>query len=311
MKTIPQLVLVSSLLLAPSVYAEQAATPAQTQTYGYIGLAVDVVSEALKAHYPEGVSEKQGLLVTRFADRSPAADDGIKTYDILIAYDDQPIEDPAKFIEKVRQDKPNRVAKFKLIRQGELLTVPVTIGEQKVDPSKPMSAQNTKPQAPVVSQPKAPQVQVPQQMPTQYQYPTAANMATAPRQAPTTAQMPSMAAIPQQNPSIPNMTPSQLKTPPPANFNGLAIRKVAEGVYEASIGFIGADGKPQRRAYRGSHIQILQQVRATNDLSPQAKQQLLFALRPPKNKTNGWGGMPFNNNNMMPNPKNFFKGWGW
>ena len=265
------LLLVSALLLASVAQAEQAttatptaapvATSAQSQVFGYIGLGIDVVPESLKAQYPEGVAENQGLVVTRFADESPAADDGIKVYDILIAYDDEPITDPAKFIAKVRQDTPKRVANFKLIRQGEIITVPVTIGEQKVAPKpKPVPA------VPAISQ--------------AYQ------------------QMPNMPAGVATN------------TPPPANYNGLAIRKIGEGVYDASIAFIGLDGTPQRHSYKGSHMQILQQVHNAQDLSPAAKQQLLFALRPPKSKTQGMNKMPFGNGNMF-NPNKFFKGFGW
>lgn len=282
MKKLPQgLLLMSAILLASTTQAEPATTSApaptaavptgQSQAYGYIGIGIDKVPDSLKAQYPDGVATTQGLVVTRFADESPAADDGIKVYDILIAYDDQPIEDPAKFIAKVRKDTPNRIAQFKLIRQGKVITVPVTIGSQKAAP-KPVPA------VPAITQ-------MPKQMP---QY------------------------VGKNQPMINMPAGMTVNTPPPANFNGLAIRKVAEGVYEASIGFIGADGKPQHRAYRGSHIQILQQVRAANDLSPQARQQLLFALRPPKSKTQaqGWGGMPFGNGHM-PSPKSFFKGWGW
>lgn len=303
-KIIPVLLIsISSLLAINPIQAETSSsttTNTQTQSYGYIGLAVDTVSEAVKAQYPEGVSEKQGLIVTRFADDSPAADDGIKQYDILIAYDDEPITDPQKFIEKVRQDTPKRVAKFKLIRQGEVIVVPVTIGEQKV-PAKPKTSTA---QTATTATPQTQATQL--AMPMQYQYPT---MPVTPAPMYYYPTMPMAMQTPNMNMATPQM-PMQKQTPPPADFNGLAIRKVAEGVYEASIGFIGADGKLQRRAYRGSHIEILKQVRAAKDLPPAARQQLLFALRPPKSKTQGWGNMPFGGGNM-PSPKSFFKGWGW
>ncbi len=283
MKLLPQLLLAGIVLSSVSViHAEQTSTTAsqEQQTYGYLGLGVDKVSDQLRSQLPDEVAATQGLLVTRFADNSPASDDGINVYDVLIAYDDQPIEDPEKFIEKVRKDTPKRVVKFKLVRQGKIITVPVTMGEQKVAPI-------AKAQATTQAVTAAPQV---------------------PQTAMTTPPTPyGVAPMP-----MPNTNSAMGNTPPPANFGGLAIRKVAEGIYEASISFVGADGKPQRRAYRGSHIQILQQVRAATDLSPQAKQQLLFALRPPKNKTSGWGSMPFGNrSNNMFNPNHFFKGWGF
>lgn len=280
MKILPQLLLSAAVLVAvSSLQAEQVAQPVpasvnteQEQTYGYLGLAIDVVPDSIRAHFPGDVASDKGLLVTRFADRSPAADDGIKIHDILIGYDDQPINDPEKFIKKVREDQPKRVVNFKLIRQGETLTVPVTMGEQKVTP--------------IATPP----------------------VATAP-----VAVTPAVQAMPQQARQMPNMPAGMAtNTAPPANYNGLAIRKIGEGVYEASIAFVGVDGTPQRRSYKGSHMQILQQVHNARDLSPAAKQQLLFALRPPKNKTQGMKGMnmPFGNGNSF-NPSDMFKGWGW
>jgi len=286
MKKLHQLLFVAATLsVGSNIQAQQVVAPvAQSQSFGYIGLGVDKVPDSLKAHYPEGVATTQGLLVTRFADESPAADDGIKVYDILIAYDGQPIEAPEAFIEKVRKDTPKRVANFKLIRQGEIQTVAVTIGEQKVAPKKAV------PKPTSITPPAA---QVPQQM---------------------QQQMPQRAAGQYQQSQYPSAVPAGMSanTPPPANYNGLAIRKIGEGVYEASIAFVGANGTPQRRSYKGSHMQILKQVYEAKDLSPAAKQQLLFALRPPKNKTQGMKGMkmPFGNGNM-PNPTNMFKGWGW
>lgn len=97
---------------------------------GYLGMAVDTVPEGVRAHLPKELAETQGLLVTKFADESPAADDGIKLYDVLITYDGKSIDAPELFIQKIRMDKPGRKATFKLVRQGVIISVLVTIGEQ-------------------------------------------------------------------------------------------------------------------------------------------------------------------------------------
>lgn len=228
---------------------------------GYLGIGFDKVPLAIRAHLPVNIGKQQGLIVTRFADNSPAADDGMKVHDVLLTYDGQPIEKPEAFIQVIRMDKPGRKVKFTLLRQGQILTVPVTMGAQKKrQPAKPRR-----------------QAQYPYPLPAQAQQ---------------------------------RMTG---KAPPNANYNGLAIRKIGKDIYDASIGFIGWDGKPTRRSYKGNRAQILQQIMQARDLPPQARQQLLFAVQPKQKQNTGWGGMPnmpFGNSNGF-NPNQFFKGWGW
>jgi hypothetical protein len=104
-----------------------------------------------------------------------------------------------------------------------------------------------------------------------------------------------------------------VRSAPNANFNGLAIRRIGQDTYDASIGFIGQDGKPQRRSYKGNRMQILQQIMQDRSLPLQAKQQLVFAVQPRQKSSNSWGGMPnmpFGNGNNF-NPNQFFKGFGW
>ncbi len=226
---------------------------------GYLGIGFDTVPASIRAHLPNNISPNQGLIVTRFADKSSAADDGLKVYDVLLNYDGEPIIKPEDFLQKIRQDKPGRLVKFTIMRQGQILTVPVTMGAQK----------NKTTVAKMGSK----------QIPNLYQFPSVS--------------------------SAPN-----------ANFNGLAIRRIGQDTYDASIGFIAQNGKSQRRSYKGNRMQILQQIMQDRSLPLQAKQQLLFAVQPrqkPSNNWNNWGwmpNMPFGNGNNF-NPNQFFKGFGW
>ena len=222
--------------------------PTTGKKAGYLGMGFDRVPASIRAHLPSNISPQQGLIVTRFADNSPAADDGIKVHDVLLSYDGQPIGDPGVFIQLIRMDKPGRKVKFTLLRQGQIITVPVTMGAQIV--KKPLKQAS----ATVAGQ-----------------------------------------------------------TPPMADFRGLTIRKIGNDIYDASIGFIGRDGKPTRRSYKGNRMQILRQIIQAKDLPPQARQQLLFAVQPRQQPNSNWGrmpNMPFGNNHGF-NPSQFFKGWGW
>ncbi|MCK5810544.1 MAG: PDZ domain-containing protein, partial [Cocleimonas sp.] len=101
-------------------------TPITGVKIGYLGMGFDRVPLSIRAHLPTNIGQQQGLIVTRFADNSPAADDGLKVHDVLLNYDGQPIGDPGVFIQVIRMDKPGRKVKFTLLRQGQILTVPVT-----------------------------------------------------------------------------------------------------------------------------------------------------------------------------------------
>jgi len=253
------------------------ATPSKQPTYvGYLGMGVDRVKPSIKAHYPDEVDKALGVIVTRFADKSPAADDGIKQYDILIAYDEQPIKDPGKLINKIRSYKPGRVVKFKLVRQGKVLIVPVTIGGQK----------RVRRMAPA---PRFPQI------PDDYW------------------ETPKKPEVSEQARPIPTPTPnigSGINQQSQNAFDGLAIRKISGDIYDASIGVTAWDGTRQRRSFKGTREQILRQIMNARDLPPEARQQLLFAVKPKKKKSSGWGGMPFGDGNMF-DPGRFFDSFGF
>ncbi|MCK5917769.1 MAG: PDZ domain-containing protein, partial [Cocleimonas sp.] len=98
---------------------------------GYLGIGFDKIPLSIRTHLPANISQQQGLIVTRFADNSPAADDGMKVHDVLLTYNGQAIGKPENFIKIIRNDKPGQKVMFTLLRQGQILTVPVTMGAQK------------------------------------------------------------------------------------------------------------------------------------------------------------------------------------
>ena len=156
-----QIALASLLISQLSLAAVNYGLP---QATAYLGIAVDTVPESVKAHFPDAVADAKGLMVIDFPDYSPAADDGIHEYDILIAYDDQPIDDLLKFLADISNHKVGQIVKFKVIRQGEILTLPVTLGEQKMNyarqhPQNPQSISFAQQNQRTANQSRAPQFQ--------------------------------------------------------------------------------------------------------------------------------------------------------
>ena len=156
-----QIAIASLLISQLGLAAVNTALPQPTP---YLGIAVDTVPESVKAHFPDTVADAKGLMVIDFPDYSPAADDGLHEYDILIAYDDQPIDDLLKFLADISNDKVGQIVKFKVIRQGEILTLPVTLGEQKMNSAgqhqqNPQSISFVQQNQRVANQSRAPQFQ--------------------------------------------------------------------------------------------------------------------------------------------------------
>ncbi|MEE9351984.1 MAG: PDZ domain-containing protein [Thiotrichaceae bacterium] len=124
----------------PVAQAAPASTPRATEkiatkdksTAGYLGIGLDVLPQSVVAQMPSGVSTGEGILVTRFADDSPAKKSGLRAYDILLSYDATKLIHPKQFIMLVRNDQPGREVKLKVLRNGEVMNHSVTLGLQKI-----------------------------------------------------------------------------------------------------------------------------------------------------------------------------------
>jgi len=126
---------VSAMLTMLNLFAMSA--HAEAARSAYLGIGVTQVPKRLRAHLPKGIADSTGVLVTWLADDSPAADDGVKKYDVLLEFEGKPIVSPEKFIFQVMRDTPERNARIKLVRQGEVKQVVVKLGEKMAgDPQK-------------------------------------------------------------------------------------------------------------------------------------------------------------------------------
>ncbi len=97
----------------------------------YLGIGSDILPKELEAQLPEDVLIGQGILVTGFKPDSSAPNQGIKAYDILLAYNGIPIKHPKQFIMLIKNDKPGNIVNLAVVRKGKIITIPVTMGSQK------------------------------------------------------------------------------------------------------------------------------------------------------------------------------------
>jgi S1-C subfamily serine protease len=97
---------------------------------GYLGLAAQPVQ------LPEGLRRRLelpgrlGLVIVNLETDGPAERAGLLLGDILVALEDQELGDPSDLIARLGPDRIGHPAALRVIRGGELLTVPVTVGER-------------------------------------------------------------------------------------------------------------------------------------------------------------------------------------
>lgn len=285
-------------LFAQTAFADTSpVAPSQSEqkVIGYLGLGVDVITPQLRAVLPKEIPADQGLVVTSFPKNSPAADEGLKVHDVLLSYDDKPIKDPATFIQWIRDDQPNSEVSLKILRQGKEKTLNIEIASQPV--VAPVNAQAPRAAMPaMMGQPQQPMVA----------YPVPGYMGQAPAMYPPAQMYPRQTPMYNMAPAAPQNGAVAGTAPPGKDFDGLAIRKIGQDVYEASIGFVDASGQKQRRAYQGNRQQLYTQVLNARDLPQGARQQLLFAIGPrQQQQNNNFFGMPMNGFT----PNKWFNGW--
>ena len=80
------------------------------------------------------ISTRNGALITDVVDGSPAEEGGIQEGDVIIAFNDEPIADPANLKNVVSLSAPNSSNRVKVIRDGSPKTMKVVLQELPEDP---------------------------------------------------------------------------------------------------------------------------------------------------------------------------------
>ena len=99
-------------------------------TRGWIGAGVQELTPELAESFKLG--NTKGVLITEVIRNSPAAKAGIKTGDILIAIDGNPISDWSSMLDTVANLPPEKIASIKLMREGTAISVQVKIGKRPI-----------------------------------------------------------------------------------------------------------------------------------------------------------------------------------
>lgn len=92
---------------------------------GYLGLLMQPLSNDLAASL--GMDKAEGALVTEVLENSPAHQAGIRPGDVIVRYDGQSVENPARLSKAVSMSNPGHRARLMVVREGRYLEIQVDL----------------------------------------------------------------------------------------------------------------------------------------------------------------------------------------
>jgi serine protease Do len=95
---------------------------------GWLGVSIQALTPELAENF--GAADTRGALVGEIMNDSPAADAGLKSGDVIVAYDSQPVESPATLRNMVAQTAVGEQVTVDVLRDGKTVSLGVTIAEQ-------------------------------------------------------------------------------------------------------------------------------------------------------------------------------------
>lgn len=96
--------------------------------YGWLGVTVQDLTEDLVKHF--GLSDKNGVLVAKVLEDSPAQKAGMKEGDIIRQFDKQGISNVRELLDIVAKAEVGRAVKVTVIREKRTLILQVKVGER-------------------------------------------------------------------------------------------------------------------------------------------------------------------------------------
>jgi len=107
-------------------------------TRGWLGVYIQRLTPEAAENL--GLSGRRGALVSDVTSGGPAEKAGIRSGDVIVAFNGKEIRDEHDLPQAVASTKPGKTADVRLLRDGKETTIPVTIAEMEGEPGKPAGA---------------------------------------------------------------------------------------------------------------------------------------------------------------------------
>ncbi len=97
--------------------------------HGFLGVRVHPIDERMKQ--ATGFDQNQGALVIDVVEDSPAAQAGLRRGDVILQYNDKPVQSPIQLITMVQRSAVGQEIPLKIWRNGEMITVTTSVVENR------------------------------------------------------------------------------------------------------------------------------------------------------------------------------------
>lgn len=105
---------------------------------GWLGVQIQPLTMELAKQF--GLKDENGALLVDVVEGGPADKGEIRRGDIIVEYDGKKIDNPLNLKNMVAQSKPGKEVQIKILRNGNILTAKVTVGELPIEPQPVSSA---------------------------------------------------------------------------------------------------------------------------------------------------------------------------
>ncbi len=99
---------------------------------GWLGVQIQPLTPDIAKQF--NLKDEKGVLLVDVVEGGPADKGGLKRGDAIVEYDGKKTDNPFHFKNMVASTKPGKIVEIKIIRNGNLLTAKVTIGELPIEP---------------------------------------------------------------------------------------------------------------------------------------------------------------------------------
>ncbi len=99
---------------------------------GWMGIAIQEVTPALAKSF-KLPANKRGVLISDVNEQGPSAKAGLQRGDVIVGFDDEPIENVSQLRNVVARTKVGHDSKVKVVREGKEKMVVIRIGERPPD----------------------------------------------------------------------------------------------------------------------------------------------------------------------------------
>lgn len=102
----------------------------------WLGVGADSVSLPRRIASAAGIDSRSAVVLHSLVGEGPAAKAGLREADVLLTFDSRPVTGPGPLLRMLDADAIGRTVVLKILRQGQLLDLPVTPGTRPADKRK-------------------------------------------------------------------------------------------------------------------------------------------------------------------------------